>query len=286
MSSTALAMVLIAAVLHASWNLTAKRVTGSAFTFIFCHMALSGLVSLPLGVWQWWQAGAPLTWPILVGPAVSGVLHIGYAMALQRGYQQAPLGVVYPVARGVGPLLSMVVALTVFGERPGWLAVAGGALVLVGIMIVIGGGFRTRDRSTMTGFAYGTATGIAIAAYTLWDAHAVTSWAVPPATMFSFGFALQILMLTPGQLGRRAELGPTIRTWWREIVAVSVLAPAAYILVLTALQTTPVAIVAPLRESSIIIGSLVAWWLFKESDPVRRVIGAVVVLGGIALIST
>ena len=72
---------------------------------------------------------------------------------------------------------------------------------------------------------------------------------------------------------------------WREMATVAVLSPAAYILVLVAMQTLPVTIVAPARESSIVVGSLLAWWLFREAQPVRRLAGAVVVLGGITLLS-
>ena len=66
---------------------------------------------------------------------------------------------------------------------------------------------------------------------------------------------------------------------------VAVLSPLAYVLVLEAMRTAPVSLVAPARESSIVVGSLLAWWLFKEPDPLRRLLGAVIVLGGIALIA-
>ena len=72
---------------------------------------------------------------------------------------------------------------------------------------------------------------------------------------------------------------------WREIAVVAVLSPLAYVLVLEAMRTAPVSLVAPARESSIVVGSLLAWWLFKEPDPLRRLLGAVIVLGGIALIA-
>jgi len=92
-------------------------------------------------------------------------------------------------------------------------------------------------------------------------------------------------LLTPGALRRRVRWSATIRPNWRKIGVVAVLSPAAYILVLIAMQTTPVAVVAPVRESSIVVGSLLAWWLYREANPGRRVLGALIVLGGIALIA-
>ncbi len=71
----------------------------------------------------------------------------------------------------------------------------------------------------------------------------------------------------------------------REVLAVAVLSPLAYVLVLQALTVAPVSLVAPLRESSIVVGALLGWWLLGEPRPARRLVGAAVVLGGIALLS-
>src|SRR5699024_12548138 len=82
---------------------------------------------------------------------------------------------------------------------------------------------------------------------------------------------------------RRDQLAPTWRRDKRQVVAVAVLSPLAYILVRCALTPTSVALVAPVGESSIVIGALLSWWLFRERDPLRRILGAVIVAAGIAL---
>ena len=144
-----------------------------------------------------------------------------------------------------------------------------------------------------------TFTGAGIAAYTLWDDHAVTTWALAPVTYFSLGCTLQALAMTPGALRRSrvgaATVGATgtgpartagavLRRSGREIAIVAVLSPLVYVLVLEAMRTTPVALVAPARESGIVVGSLLAWWLFREPDPLRRLLGAAIVLAGITMI--
>ncbi|MCG7310903.1 EamA family transporter [Brachybacterium sp. ACRRE] len=286
MTPSALALVLTAAVLHALWNLAAKRASGDGYVFVWWYNVFSAVLWLPLGLVLLARAGWPWGWELLVGPAVSAVFHIAYQLCLQTGYQRADLGVVYPVARGTGPLLTVVLALTVLGERPGWPAIAGAVVVIAGIVVVATGGARALRHRASTGIAWGVATGAGIAAYTLWDDHAVTTWSLAPVVYFSFGCTLQALAMTPGALrrGRAAPVGGVLRRRRREVGVVAVLSPLAYVLVLEAMRTTPVSLVAPARESSIVVGSLLAWWLFREPDPVRRVLGAAIVLGGIVLI--
>ncbi|PWH06232.1 EamA family transporter [Brachybacterium endophyticum] len=303
MTGTALALVLGAAVLHALWNLAAKRASGDGYLFVWWYNVASAVLWLPIGLVVLARAGWPIGWELAVGPAVSAIFHIVYQLCLQTGYQRADLGVVYPVARGTGPLLTVVVALAVLGERPGWVAVGGGLVVIAGIVVVATGGSRALRHRASTGIWWGALTGAGIAAYTLWDDHAVTTWALAPVTYFSLGCTLQALAMTPGALLRSraaraggdqapaagSDVGPAsalavLRRSRLEIGIVAVLSPLAYVLVLEAMHTTPVALVAPARESSIVVGSLLAWWLFREPDPLRRLLGAVVVLGGIALI--
>lgn len=284
MSGTVLGLVLAAALFHAIWNITAKRVDGDSYVFVWCYVVASTVLWLPIGLVLLWRSDASWSWWLVVAPAVSGVLHIVYALTLQTGYARGDLSVVYPVARGTGPLLTMVVALAALHERPGWVAVSGAALVLTGVVIVASGGRRASQRGkAMIGLQYGVATGVAIASYTLWDDHSMTTLALAPIPYFALNTAWQAVLMAP-RLRSHGPIRETLRRYWREVVVVGVLSPLAYILVLQAMRSTPVSLVAPARESSIVVGSLLAWWLFKEPNPVRRLLGAVVVLAGIALI--
>lgn len=285
----ALGLVIAAATFHAVWNIAAKRHKGDdadSIVFVWCYMVTSAVLCVPLALLELGAHGWPFSWRLLLGPLVAAVLHIAYSLVLQRGYSRAELGIVYPVARGVGPLLTMAFALLVLGEQPGWRAVAGGCVVLVGILVVAarrpGSG---RPGSTRTGVGYGALTGLVIASYTLWDNHAVVAWGLAPLTYFAATVLGQSILLAPSALARAGRVRPVLRRNVREVVVIGVLSPLAYILVLTAMQTVPVSIVAPVRESSIVIGSLLAWWLFKEPHPLRRLAGAAVVLAGIGLIA-
>ena len=130
-------------------------------------------------------------WSWLYAGALTAAFHIVYQLVLQRGYERGDLNLVYPLARGTGPLLTFVVAVTVLGERPVAVAVAGVLAVIVGILLISLGGARPH-RSTRAGVLWGVGTGAAIAAYTLWDNHSVNALDVPPLPYFVLGLLLQL----------------------------------------------------------------------------------------------
>lgn len=282
MNHAALGFVGLAAVFHAVWNIAAKRFYGDAALFVWLYMTASAALCLPIAVvFGDWTA----SWALLIGPLVSAILHIGYSLTLQTGYARADLNVVYPVARGTGPLITVVVAVSVLGERPGVLPLLGGIVILLGILVVTG--FKRRENnSARTGVLFGAATGTAIAAYTLWDHYSVVTLNLSPVTYFALAVSMQSMLLTPRILGHGSQVREAIESYWREIAVIAVLSPAAYVLVLVAMKALPLSVVAPARESSIIVGSLLAWWLFHESNPVRRLAGSSIVLTGIVLIAS
>jgi drug/metabolite transporter (DMT)-like permease len=283
-SGTALALVLAAALLHATWNLAIKGVTGQRVAFVWCYALACSALWAPVGVVWVLVTGERPTWWWPVAAFVSGALHVVYQLALQRGYAEGDLNLVYPLARGSGPLLTFVVAVTLLGQRLGPVAVAGVAAVVVGVLLISLGGRALHPRE---GVVWGLATGATIAAYTLWDNHAVNGLDVPPVPYFVLGLLLQLPLLLVLVL-RRADPMPVREVWASArtpALAVALLSPLAYLLVLRAMQLAPVALVAAARESSIVVGAAFGWLLLREPRPARRLVGAVVVLGGIGLIA-
>ena len=284
MSPGTVAMVLGAAGAHAVWNLASKSKRGDAFLFVWAYTWASTLLFVPLGIAMAIRDQQPFDARLVVASVLSAGLHTAYSLTLQAGYDRAALGVVYPVARATGPMLTMGFAVLVLGERLTPVAVLGALLIVAGILVVIGNPFRTGSRHALPGMLWGGATGAAIAAYTLWDSYAVTTWRLAPASYYAGTLLLQGLIMMPLALRRRQRLAATLRSDARPILVVALFSPLAYLLVLTAMQRAPVALVAPLRESSIVIGALLACLLFGEDHLARRVTCAVVVLAGIAAI--
>jgi drug/metabolite transporter (DMT)-like permease len=280
----ALALVLAAALLHALWNLAAKGVTEDRLLFIWMYAGLSAVIWLPIAVvWVVVSDERP-TWTWLGAAALSASMHIAYQLVLQRGYAEGDLNLVYPIARGTGPLLTFVVAVAVLGERPGVVAALGVLLVVAGVLLISYSPRRRHGSGTRAGVFWGAVTGVTIAAYTLWDSHAVTDLDVPPVTYFVLGLLCQVPALTVMANGKLRGVRRAWPALWRPAVAVALLSPLAYIFVLRAMQEAPVALVAAARESSIVVGAIFGWLVLKESRPVHRMIGSLVVAAGIAAI--
>ncbi|MGN8084302.1 EamA family transporter [Variovorax sp. 22077] len=277
------ALVLAAAAAHALWNIASKYKRGDTFVFVWAYTCASALLWVPIGMVLMAKGQQVLDWRLAVGSAVSAALHIAYSLILQAGYDRAELGVVYPVARGTGPMLTMLFAVVLLGERLTTVALLGALLVIAGILVVAGNPFG--GRRPVPGILWGAATGATIAAYTLWDSYSVTSWHLAPVSYYAGTLLLQGLILTPIALLRRHRIPGVLRVDAVPILIVAVLSPLAYVLVLTAMLSAPVALIAPLRESSIVIGAFLACWLFREDHLARRIAGGVIVLAGIAAIS-
>ncbi|MCB0039832.1 MAG: EamA family transporter, partial [Caldilinea sp.] len=246
MTAFALLLVLTAALLHALWNLLAKRARGGIpFTWLFSLLTVvlwAPIIVVYVIVWR-----PTLGWLALLFMLGSATIHLAYFLMLQRGYRHGDLSVVYPLARGTGPLLSMVGAVLLLGERPTWLAVVGALLIIAGVFAIAGGPEMLRRRTAVSGVSYGLMTGLLIATYTLWDKYAVSAVLVAPLLLdygSSFG---RTLLLLPAIRTRTEE----VRYEWRvhrwEAIGISVLSSLAYILVLTAMITAPVSYIAPAR---------------------------------------
>lgn len=285
MQAGTVGIVLVAAVAHAIWNLASKYKSGDTVLFVWAYTCASALLFVPIGVALVCTGAQPLDGRLAVGSIVSAALHLAYSLTLQAGYDRAELGVVYPIARGTGPVLTMVFAVLLLGERPGPAAVLGALGVVGGILVVAGNPLGRGRRRSAHGMRWGAATGTTIAGYTLWDSFSITSLHLAPVSYYSGTLLLQSLILTPSALRRGGNIVTAVRRNLTPVLTVAVFSPLAYILVLTAMQTAPVALVAPLRESSIVIGSLLAWRLFHEGHLARRIAGAAIVLVGIAAIS-
>lgn len=284
MSLLALFLVLTAAVIHATWNLLVKRVGGGP-TFIWLFASLSILIYSPvilLVILLQRPHFGPMQLLFIVG---TGIIHIGYFLILQQGYRVGDLSLVYPLARGTGPTLATIGAIIILGERPSPLGLAGAALIIVSLFVFTGGPSALRQSGNHTAVMYGLLTGVFIATYTLWDKHAVSTLMIPPLIQDMGSSVVRSVALAPFAARRTHE----VRHLWTkhrlEAIGVAVLSPLAYILVLTAMSFTPVSYVAPAREVSILIGTLMGARLLSEGHTSRRIVAAAAMVVGIAALA-
>jgi drug/metabolite transporter (DMT)-like permease len=282
---TVVILIAVAAIAHAAWNLAIKRAGTSGAGFLWLTFLVAVVVYLPFGIWSLVTTGPDLaSW--LFFAVISGALQVGYFLLLQRGYRRGDVSVVYPLARGTGPLLSVVFAVILFAERPGWLGLVGAGVVIAGVVVVGLAGGRGAAAVNRAGVLYGLAVGVLIAAYTLWDSNAVTTGGMPVLGLYWGSVVAQALILAPAAARERGTLGAIAREHWRAVLAVGVLSPLAYILVLLAVASgAPVSIVAPAREVSVVLVSLAGWLWLREPHPVPRLVGSAIVLTGVALLA-
>lgn len=287
MPVTSILLVVAAAITHATWNLLAKRAAHAGAAFVAAYGVVAFLAYGPWAIWIVVQGGIRFSRPVVACLIASGLIHLAYSLILQRGYRAADLSVVYPVARGTGPLLSALAAILILGEWPGLRGLAGLAAVVCGILLIATGGslraFRRADGRT--GVKWGGATGGLIAGYTVVDGYGVKVLGIHPVVQDWCGNLLRVWLAAQIMAGDRAAARAAMRGHWPLAVAVGLLAPLGYILVLGALQAgAPLSLVAPLREMSMMLVAVFGMVLLREPVGAGRLAGcAAVVLGAVLL---
>jgi drug/metabolite transporter (DMT)-like permease len=275
----ALIAVLLAAATHATWNLFAKKAAGSRH-FVWLYSIGSVVLYLPVIVWIVVEERPHFGAMQCLALTGTSVLHLGYSLALQAGYRTSDLSLVYPIARGSGPLLSFVGATLLLGERPTVLAGLGLGLIVAGILLVAG---LTREphRAPKVGIFFGLLTGLFIAGYTVNDGWAVKTLALSPFVVDFSGNLLRVVILAPWALRDRLGVAREVRLYARPAAVVSVLGPIGYILVLFAMRLAPVSHIAPARELSTLVGTYFGTRLLREEAVPARLVGAACILAGV-----
>jgi len=264
----ALVLALGSAVLHALWNLLLGRArdveAAAAVTF-----ALSVAIALPFAV-VFWHAD-PSVWPYALA---SSLLETAYVLGLAYAYRTADVSVVYPLTRGLAPVLALAAAVAFLGHRPSATEVGGVVVVSAGVLLVRGGAGGARGRTLVLS----TAIAASIAAYTLVDRAGIQR--AGAITYFVLVLALPCLVAAPlnGVAAMRRELGAA--------TAVAALANlGSFVLGLLALRHGPAAPVLAVRSTSIVITALLAGRLLAERVSRTRLAGAVLVFAGVALLA-
>ncbi|MFL6236847.1 MAG: EamA family transporter [Thermoanaerobaculia bacterium] len=282
MSATALLLLLVAAAVHAGWNLLVKQ-AGEKHVFSWWALVTGGLLFLPLVFW-----GAP--WPARVWPyaLASGLAEAGYFALLAWAYRLTDFSLAYPLARGAAPALLALWAVLWLRETPRPGGVLGLGTLVLGLLIVGATGAKGpggRARRPWAGIAAALAVGVLISLYSVIDGAAVRF--VPPVPYTALVLALGALLVTPAVLllyDRRALLAEWRRSW-RRILLVGPLMLLSYGLVLIAYTLAPVSYAGAVREVSILFAALAGWRWLREPLGRWRLAGAGLICAGILLIA-
>lgn len=270
--------------MHATWNFLAKQSQGGNL-FVWFYMVVSSIILTPVATIIFIQKGLVIdsTGIAIVGGSI--LLHIIYALSLQYGYKIGDLSLVYPIARGTGPFIVVISAIFLYGETITWKSGSGILLIMVSIFI-LSGGLKILTRSdTTVSILIGIFIGVTIASYTLVDKAAVSVVELSPIIYFYLVVLGQAVVLAPVMLRQGRKIKQEWKKTWKYAVSVGVLSPIAYILVLSVMTFTPVSYVAPVREFSILIGTVMGSKLLFEKAGKERVIGALLMIFGVTMIA-
>jgi drug/metabolite transporter (DMT)-like permease len=288
MTLTQLLLVILASFIHATWNLLAKRAASVGPIFVCAYNAIACVAYAPWVIYLIAKGTVSWSWLVAGWIVLSGLIHLAYSLCLQRGYQKAEFSVVYPVARGTGPMLSTIGAVLLLGEAPSHQTLLGMLAVVAGIgLIATRGDFAAfRKPDSQIGVRWGTATGGLIASYTVVDAYGVKQLGIAPVVLDWFANVLRFFLLAPLVLANPNRARAKMKGFWRLAFGVGLLSPLSYIFVLAALDLgAPLSIVAPMREMSMMIGAVMGMVILREQVGPWRLIGCAVLIAGVILLS-
>lgn len=297
MPPVVLLLVLIAAVIHVTWNVLLKT-AGDPLDSATIGIVAATAIVVPLAAATWWLLGRPAITPQMAGLAIlSGIVETVFFVLLSAAYRRGDLSVVYPTARGTAPLVAVLIGVVVLGERLGVAGALGVAALLAGLLMLQrpwrlwAGDDATARAATL----FALATGVAIACYSAIDRvgirlddgwlYGALIWPAM-ATGLALVWAGRRRWAAAGRGGSR-PVSMSGRDVGRA-AAGGLLIVAAYSLILAAYTMAPLAVVSPLRESAIVLAS--AWGIVglgeatDRTDALRRLTAAAVVVVGITLL--
>jgi drug/metabolite transporter (DMT)-like permease len=269
--------VLLAAACHAGWNAVIKRGLDPLATtaLISVGAAVVGLAALPfVGL------PAPAAWPWVVA---SVLIHLVYFAALIESYRSGDMSQVYPIARGSAPLMTAVATSFLVGERLGAFGWSGIVLLAAGVLLISLRGGRDLARLDRRAVGFALFTAVTICAYSVVDGLGARSAGSANAYSVALFVGIGPVMAVYALARRGPALFGMMRTHWHTGLAGGALQFGSYGVAIWAMTLAPIAIVAALRETSVLFGAAIAVVVLKEPLRANRVIAAALIVAGLAL---
>jgi len=252
--------VLFAAACHAGWNASIKR-------------TLDALVGWP----------ALAAWPWLIA---SIVVHLFYFAGLIESYRVGDLGQVYPIARGAAPMMTATMTTIFVGERLGFYGWGGIVLLAIGVLLLSLRGGRDLAKLDRVAVGFALFTAVTVCAYSVVDGIGVRLAGPGKATAYSFVLFVGIapVVVAYALVRRGYAVLPQMAPFWKIGLGGGALAVISYSIAIWAMTLAPIAIVAALRETSVLFGALIAVVVLKEPLRPARIVAALMIVCGLMLL--
>lgn len=278
MSTTTFFLVILSALLHASWNFVAKKYAGN-YSMIYLSFLLSAIVSGLISV--------PFLRDVELSPALiilllaTGVFHAVYGFVLTFTYKNGDISTLYPILRGSGIGGAVILSIVLLHESLDPSSGVGVFMVISGIAVL--SYKRNREVTSAKGIFLAFVCGGLIMSYTIFDKVLVTD--IHPIPVLAASQIISVLMFFPYvMIKRREELKFTLRTLMKPVIFVSIFATSSYLIILYVMQIAPVSRIVAVREASVVFGALTGYIILKEDFSKTRLIGVILVMLGIMLV--
>jgi drug/metabolite transporter (DMT)-like permease len=266
-------LALVAAVLHASWNISVKQ-SGDKRLALWGQFAIGGTLSgVVILAWTIISGAPSIAWG---WAAVSGATHVPYILLLSRAYDRGDFSMSYPIVRGGGALAAALGGVLILHDTISYLSTFGILLVVAGLLVL-----ATSGSWHVVGAALAVASSIAV--YSIVDGHGTRQ-----SNAIGYALALNVCAAAITSLWiastRHTEMIPAIKSNWKRFGLAGIASTTAYTLIMIAYQDAPVGYVAALRESSVVIAAFAGWKMLDEGDHRRRITSAAIVLVGLVVL--
>lgn len=277
-STVTFLLVILSAVLHASWNLVAKKYAGN-YSIIYLSFLVSSVVTGCLSVP--FLKDIELNATLITLLIATGIFHAIYGFVLTFTYKNGDISTLYPIVRGTGIAGSVLLSLVILREHVTTMAALGILFVIGGIAIL--SYRRNRVATSPKGIFLAFVCGALIMSYTIMDKLLVTD--IHPIPVLAASQVISVFMFMPYVLmQRRAELRLTLRSLLRPVLLISVIATSSYLIILYVMQQADISLIVTVREASVAFGALAGYIILKEDFSRARLIGVVIVMIGIFMV--
>lgn len=278
MSTLTFLLVILSALLHASWNFVAKKHAGNYsviyLSFLFSSV-VTGIVAIP------YIKGIELNTDLVVLLLAAGVFHAIYGFVLTFAYKNGDISTLYPIVRGSGIAGAVMLSMVILHEHLSSISGFGVYIVISGIAIL--SYRRNRKATSPKGIFLALVCGALIMCYTIMDKLLVAD--IHPIPVMAASQIVSAMLFFPYVLTqRRNELKTTLKTLLFPVMLISVIATSSYLIILFVMQIAPISRIVAVREASVVFGAIAGYVILKEHFSRLRLIGVVLVMMGIILV--
>lgn len=282
MNTFAVILVIISTFTHAYWNYIMKRTNGGT-TFLWLFTVITTILYIPFTYYIFRFSEYRLVLSHILVFFMSIIFHVLYFVFLDKAYSLGDLSIIYPVARGIAPVFTIIIAIFLFQERLSKLQFVSILFIVLGSYLLSEISF-SKGRNNRKSIAYALLCGFIVSLYTITDKYAVGTLLLPPIVLDFFNNLGRCVLLAPHALKNYKDTLYNLRSNFKELLIVATLSPLSYLLVLYAMTLSPISLIAPLRQISILLSALFGFKLLCEGKNILKIVGISITFLGLFIL--